>query len=101
MLQMIQNYQFRNKTDSMEANIFYIYSSVGLISGTERDFLSSTVSGSVLRPGQPPIQWVPGLISPGIKRPKREFDLSHPCSAEVKYDEALPPVPHMSSWLVA
>jgi hypothetical protein len=33
---------------------------------------------------QPPIQWVPGALSPGVKRPGREADQSPPASAEVK-----------------
>jgi hypothetical protein len=33
---------------------------------------------------QPPIQWVPGALSPGVKRPGREVDHSPPASAEVK-----------------
>jgi hypothetical protein len=32
----------------------------------------------------PPIQWVPGDLSPGLKRPGREADQSPPTSAEVK-----------------
>jgi hypothetical protein len=39
-----------------------------------------------LGPSQPPIQWVLGPISPGIKRPGREADHSPPSSAEVKND---------------
>jgi hypothetical protein len=30
------------------------------------------------------IQWVPGALSPGVKRPEREADHSPPPSAEVK-----------------
>jgi hypothetical protein len=35
----------------------------------------------------PPIQWVPGAISPGIKRPGREAGHSPPSSLEVKNGE--------------
>jgi hypothetical protein len=35
-------------------------------------------------PTQPPIQWVPGAISLGVKRPGREADHSPPSSAVVK-----------------
>jgi hypothetical protein len=35
-------------------------------------------------PTQPPIQWVPGALSLGVKRPEREADHSPPSSAEVK-----------------
>jgi hypothetical protein len=33
---------------------------------------------------QSPIQWVPGALSLGVKRPGREADQSPPSSAEVK-----------------
>jgi len=32
----------------------------------------------------PPIQWVPGVLSLGVKRPGREADYSLPYSADVK-----------------
>jgi hypothetical protein len=37
-----------------------------------------------LGPTQPPIQWIPGAPSLGVKRPGREADHSLPSSAEVK-----------------
>jgi hypothetical protein len=37
-----------------------------------------------LRYTQPPIQWVPRALSPGVKRSGREADHSPPTSAEVK-----------------
>jgi len=37
-----------------------------------------------LRSTQPPIQWVPGTLYLGVKRPGRETDHSTPSSAEVK-----------------
>jgi hypothetical protein len=37
-----------------------------------------------LGPTQPPIHWVPGALSLGVKRPGREADHSPPSSAEVK-----------------
>jgi hypothetical protein len=43
-----------------------------------------TASRTTLGPTQPPIQWVPGTLSLGVKRPGRETDHSHPSSAEVK-----------------
>jgi hypothetical protein len=33
---------------------------------------------------QPPIQWIPGALSPGVKRPGREADHSRPTNTEVK-----------------
>jgi hypothetical protein len=46
-------------------------------------FLFSTASRTALGPTQPPIQWVPGALSLGVKRPGRKADHSPP-SAEVK-----------------
>jgi hypothetical protein len=31
------------------------------------DFLVASVSRPALRPTQPPVQWVPGVLSPGLK----------------------------------
>jgi hypothetical protein len=39
---------------------------------------------TALGPTQPPIQWVPGALSVGVKRPESEADHSPPSSAEVK-----------------
>jgi hypothetical protein len=47
-------------------------------------FLFITTSRPALRPTQPPIQWVPGALSLGVKRPEGEADHSSPSSAEVK-----------------
>jgi hypothetical protein len=47
-------------------------------------FLFTTASRTGLRPTQPPIQWVPGAPSLGVKRPGRGADHSPPSSAEVK-----------------
>jgi hypothetical protein len=63
-----------------------------------QDYLFSTASRLALRPVQPPIRWVPGASSPGIKRPGREADHSPPPSEEVKNGGAVPSRPHMSSW---
>jgi hypothetical protein len=47
-------------------------------------FLFTTASRPALGPTQPPIQWVSGILSLGVKRPGREADHSPPSSAEVK-----------------
>jgi hypothetical protein len=47
-------------------------------------FLLSTSSRPALRPTQPPIEWVPGVLSLGAKRSGSEADRSPPTSAEVK-----------------
>jgi hypothetical protein len=44
----------------------------------------STLSGLALGFTQPPIRWVPGALSQGVKRPGREADHSPPASTEVK-----------------
>jgi hypothetical protein len=41
-------------------------------------------SRPVLEPTQPPIQWVLGALSPGVKRTEHEADYSPPTSIEVK-----------------
>jgi hypothetical protein len=39
-------------------------------------------------PTQPPVQWVPGVLSPGVKEWQgRDADHSPPSSAEVKNEE--------------
>jgi hypothetical protein len=47
-------------------------------------FLFTTVSRPIREPTQPPIPWVPGALSLGVKRPGRETDQSPPSSAKVK-----------------
>jgi hypothetical protein len=48
------------------------------------NFLFTTVSRPALVPTEPPIQWLKGALSLGVKRPGREADHSSPSSAEVK-----------------
>jgi hypothetical protein len=52
----------------------------GSIPGNAR-FFFCTVSRPTLGPTQPPIQWVLGSLSPGLKRPGREADHSLPSNA--------------------
>jgi hypothetical protein len=47
-------------------------------------FLFTTTSRMALGPTQPPIQWVPGDHSLGVKLPRHEADHSPPSKAEVK-----------------
>jgi hypothetical protein len=47
----------------------------------------------LLRPTQPPIQWVPGALSLAVKWPGYETDRSPPSSAEVRMRGAIPPPP--------
>jgi hypothetical protein len=52
--------------------------------------VGSRIFSSVRRPDRlwgslkPPIQWVPGALTLGVKRPGHEADHSPPLSAEVK-----------------
>jgi hypothetical protein len=47
-------------------------------------FLFTTASRTALGPTQPPIQWVAGALSLGVKRSGREADHSPPSSSESK-----------------
>jgi hypothetical protein len=47
-------------------------------------FLFTTASRTALGPTQPPIQWAPGALFLGVKRPGREAGHSPPSSAEVR-----------------
>jgi hypothetical protein len=50
-----------------------------------KDFSSILVSRPALGPTQPPVQGVPGVLSPGVKaRPGRDADHSPPSSTEVE-----------------
>jgi hypothetical protein len=54
----------------------------GLDDGGVKNFLFFTSSRP--EPTQPPIQWVPGTVSMGVKRPVRDADHSPRTNAEVK-----------------
>jgi hypothetical protein len=58
----------------------------------------SKSSRSALRSTQPPIQWVLGALSLGVKRLGREVDHSPPISAEVKKMWIYTSTPHTPSW---
>jgi hypothetical protein len=62
------------------------------------NFLFSKSSRPALRSTQPPIQWVPAALSPGVKRSGREVDHSPPTSAEVKRMWIYTSTPHTPSW---
>jgi hypothetical protein len=76
--------------------IFCNYSAFGIAIGLGRsrglssspdkvkNFLLSTSSRLTLESSQPPIQWVPGALSSGVKRGGREADHSPPSSAKAK-----------------
>jgi hypothetical protein len=64
--------------------------------GRAKNFLFSKSSRPALGATQLPIQWVPGALSPAVKRSGREADHSTPTSAEVKkmwiYTSTPPPI---------
>lgn len=68
-----------------------------LIPGRQEIFPVSVASRQALRLSQPPIQWVPGSLSPRVKSPWHETGLSPPFTAEVKIGGIIPPLPHTSS----
>jgi hypothetical protein len=68
------------------------------IAGRGRFYSLFIISRPALGPTQPPIQWAPGAISPGVKQGGREADQSPPSSAVVKSSGATLPLPHTSSW---
>jgi hypothetical protein len=62
-------------------------------------FLFTTEFGTALGPTQPPIQWVPGALSLGVKQLKHEADNSPPSSAKIKeWVELYLHSPNTPSW---
>jgi hypothetical protein len=61
-------------------------------------FLFTTASRTVMGPTQPPIRWVPGALSLGVKQPGHEADHSPPSSVEVKEVELYFHSPNTPSW---
>jgi hypothetical protein len=76
----------------------YGLDSRGSIPGRVKNFLFSIAVSPALGPTQPPIQWVPGAVSLGVKLQGREADNSPPFSAEVKNGGAVPSLSHTSAW---
>jgi hypothetical protein len=58
-------------------------------------FLFATASRSALGPTQPPIQWVPGAISLGVKRPGCKTNHSPKSNAEVTNVWSYTSIPHI------
>jgi hypothetical protein len=71
---------------------------LGLNPNSERLFSSPQRSRPSVGPAQPPIQWIPRALSPGLMPQGLEVDHSPASIAEVKNDGAIPPFSHMSSW---
>jgi hypothetical protein len=55
-----------------------------MILGRGKNFLFFTASRAALKPTQPPIQWVPAVLSASVKRLRGEADHTAPSRAEVK-----------------
>jgi hypothetical protein len=61
-------------------------------------FLFTTTSRMALGPTQPPIQWVPGVLSLGVMQLGHEANHSPPSSAKVKNVWSYTSTPPMFSW---
>jgi hypothetical protein len=57
-----------------------------------------TASRPALGPTHPPVHWVPGALSPGVKRLRHEAGNLPPSRAEIKNGGVIPSLPHMCSW---
>jgi hypothetical protein len=82
----IENYQIINNTKYREDHRLatgWTAEGSEFESRRGKTFLLSS-SRPVLRPIQPPIQWVPGALPPGVKMTGREAHHSPPTSAEIK-----------------
>lgn len=54
------------------------------IAAGQKEIFSSPIAHTGCLPIQPPVQWVPGSVSPGVMWPRLEADHSVPLRAEVK-----------------
>jgi hypothetical protein len=63
-----------------------------------KNFHFSMLSRLALWSTQPPIQWIPWALSPGVKRVEREANQSPANSGEVKKRWVLHPLSHTSLW---
>jgi hypothetical protein len=98
MLKHVTNF-VKTMTSSVSVVTGYRLDSQVTIPGRDkRFFVHSTVSRLALGPTQPPVQWVWGAVSLGLKQLGHEADHSPPSSSEVKNGGAIPSFPHASSW---
>jgi hypothetical protein len=74
----------------------------GSISGRgERIFPLTTVSRPALGPTHNPVQWVPGVLSPGLKRSRGVTLTTHPIYCRGRgWVGAISPLPQAPSWRV-
>jgi hypothetical protein len=66
--------------------------------GRIKNFPFSKLSRPALGPTQPPIQWEPGVLSPGVKWQERDADANLQLVLRSRKRRSIDPVPHMSSW---
>jgi hypothetical protein len=88
---------YRDRSQNSSVGIAINYRLEAAVRFSESLRSLSTACRPALRPTQPPIQWVPRVISPEVKRSGREVGRPHPSSGEFKNDGAIPPVLHTSS----
>jgi hypothetical protein len=72
----------RNSASSFDVDVHLPHTHKCIVS-TEI-LLLFTSSRADLGPIQNPIEWVPGALPPGVKRPEREANHSPPTSAKIK-----------------
>jgi hypothetical protein len=85
----------------LDANIYvnlHVIFSLFFFDFNKNGYQSINVNESALGSTQPPIQWVPGALSSGVKRLEHEANHSPPSSVEVNKEGAIPQHPHTSSW---
>jgi hypothetical protein len=66
--------------------------------GRAKNFLFTTSSRPVLNPTQPPIQWIPGALSPGVKRRGVKLTTHLQLVLRSKIRGSIRPLPHTRSW---
>jgi hypothetical protein len=80
-------YMFRSRDSSVGIATSYGLDERGVgvrVPVGSRILSSPNRPGRLLKCTEPPIQWIPWALSPGVKRLGREVDHSPPTSAEVK-----------------
>jgi len=66
--------------------------------GSARLFISAPASRLALGPIQPPIQWVPGFLSPGLSDWSMKLITHFHLVLRVRMSGTIPPHTHKSSW---
>jgi hypothetical protein len=88
----------KSRDSSVRVTTGYGLDTQGSIPSRRKLFLFSVTFIPSLGPTQSPIQWVPGTLSSGVKRPGQETDHSLPYNVEVKIGGVMPPLVQISSW---